>query len=111
MSGTISRSNDQKMSCLADGHRAQCGLCDKFNQRERVDRKDFDSLAESLAVACPYYQLEQGLVSVLLDSEVRQWRREVSWIPAPWNENSYMLEVEPCDYHHEYWDVYLEPGR
>jgi hypothetical protein len=99
------------MSCINDSHYEHCDLCTKFRNREAIGHADFEELAGALAAECPYYQLQQSLVKLLLEPESGRSRREISWKPIRWNASGYMAEVILFDHAHEHWDVYLEPGE
>jgi hypothetical protein len=99
------------MPCIDSNHAIRCSLCAKFAQREPVGADAFHDIPETLAAECPYYQLQQSLVELMLEPKPGRWRREVCWQPAPWDRNTYVLEVRPLDYEQEYWNLYLEPGK
>jgi hypothetical protein len=99
------------MPCADGSHAARCGLCVKFAHREPVGTDAFQDIPETLAAECPYRQLQQSLVELMLEPKPGLWRRELCWQPAPWDRNTYVLEVRPLEYEQEYWNVYLEPGE
>lgn len=97
------------MSYIGDTHSRRCSLCARFLRRQKLNVYDFN--AEPLAAECPYYQLQQGLIELILGPEAARWRQAIDWEPTPSNRTGYVARMRSHDYTYEYWDVYLEPGR